>query len=44
MDVTDSNPLVSLTEKALDKEEVAKLSPEVQIMLKEVVRVLYFDE
>jgi hypothetical protein len=44
MDVTDSNPLVSLTEKALDKEEVAKLSPEVRIMLKEVVRVLYFDE
>lgn len=44
MDVTDSNPLISLTKKALDKEEVAKLSSEVQVMLKEVVRVLYFDE
>lgn len=44
MDITDSNPLVSLTEKALDKEEVSKLSPEVQAMLKEVVRVLFIDE
>jgi hypothetical protein len=44
MDVTDSNPLVSLTEKALDKEEVSKLSPEVQAMLKEVIRVLFIDE
>jgi hypothetical protein len=44
MDITESNPLVSLTEKALDKEQVSKLSPEVQAMLKEVVRVLYFDE
>lgn len=43
MDITDSNPIVSLTEKALDKEEVAKLTPEAQSMLKEVVRVLYFD-
>ena len=44
MDVTDSNPLVSLTEKALNEEEVSKLSPEVQLMLKEVVRVLFIDE
>ena len=44
MDVTDSNPLVSLTEKALDKDEVSKLSPDVQTMLKEVVRVLRLDE
>jgi hypothetical protein len=44
MDITDSNPLVSLTGKAFDKEEVSKLSAEVQIMLKEVVKVLYFDK
>ena len=44
MDVTDSNPLVSLTEKALNEEQVSKLRPEVQLMLKEVVRVLFIDE
>lgn len=44
MDVTDSNPMVSLTEKALDKEEISKLAPEVQAMLKEVIRVLYLEE
>jgi hypothetical protein len=44
MDVTDSNPIVSITEKALDQEEVDKLAPEVRAILKEVIRILFIEQ
>ena len=44
MDVTENNPLVKITEKALDKEEVEKLNPEIKATLKEVIRVLFTDQ
>jgi hypothetical protein len=40
MDVTDNNPIVSLTEKAFDNEEVQKLKTNNKMTLKEVLRVL----
>jgi len=40
MDVTDNNPIVSLTEKAFDNEEVKKLKTNNKMTLKEVLRVL----
>jgi hypothetical protein len=40
MDVTDKNPMVRLTPKALDKEEVAKLNKNHQYTLKEIIRIL----
>jgi hypothetical protein len=40
MDVTDKNPMVRLTPKALNKEEVAKLNKNHQYTLKEIIRIL----
>ena len=40
MDVTDKNPMVRLTPKALDKEEVSKLNKNHQYTLKEIIRIL----
>lgn len=40
MDVSSPNPNVSLTEKALDPEAVAKLDKEKQYTLKEIVRLI----
>ena len=40
MDITDDNPMVSLTEKAFDNEEVQKLKVNNKMTLKEVLRVL----
>lgn len=44
MDITESNPIVKITEKALDKDEVSKLDPEIRSTLKEVIRVLFTDQ
>jgi len=41
MDITEQNPLVKITEKALTQEEVDKLDPEIRSTLKEVIRVLF---
>lgn len=43
MDVTEKNPMVSLTEKALDESEVAKLSKDKQYTLKEIIRIVGLD-
>jgi hypothetical protein len=40
MDVTEANPLVRLTEKATDAQEVLKLNKEQQYTLKEIIRIL----
>lgn len=40
MDVTDKNPMVRLTPKALDKSEVSKLDKNHQYTLKEIIRIL----
>lgn len=40
MDVTDNNPIVSLTEKAFDNKEVQKLKKNNKITLKEVLKAL----
>lgn len=40
MDVTEANPIVRITQKALDPEEVSKLDESVQHTLKEVIRAL----
>jgi hypothetical protein len=44
MDVTEKNPMVTLTEKALDDEELSKLSKESQTTLKEIIRVISSDK
>ena len=44
MDVTEKNPMVTLTEKALDDEELSKLSKENQVTLKEIIRVISSDK
>lgn len=44
MDVTEKNPLVTLTAKALDPEEVSKLSKESQMTLNEIVRIIVSDK
>lgn len=44
MDVTEKNPMVTLTEKALDNEELSKLSKESQTTLKEIIRVISSDK
>jgi hypothetical protein len=44
MDVTEKNPIVSLTKKALDDEEVSKLSKDSQRTLKEIIRVIFSDK
>ncbi len=43
MDVTEKNPMVSLTPKALDEQEVAKLTKDKQYTLKEIMRVIGLD-
>lgn len=40
MDVSDSNPNVSLTEKALDPDAVAELDKQKQYTLKEIIRLI----
>jgi hypothetical protein len=44
MDVTEKNPIVTLTSKALDTNEVSKLSKESQATLKEIIRVIVSDK
>jgi hypothetical protein len=44
MDVTEKNPMVTLTQKALDDEELSKLSKESQTTLKEIIRVISSDK
>lgn len=44
MDVTEKNPLVTLTPKAFNSEEVSKLSKESQMTLNEIVRVIVSDK
>ena len=44
MDVTEKNPIVTLTSKALDQEAVSKLSKESQATLKEIIRVIFLDK
>jgi hypothetical protein len=43
MDITEHNPLVRITEKALDPDEVESLDPEIRSTLKEVIRILFVD-
>lgn len=43
MDVTEKNPIVTLTAKALDEAEVNKLSKEKQYTLREIIRVIGLD-
>jgi hypothetical protein len=40
MDITEKNPMVSLTKKALDEKEVKKLDKHKQYTLKEIIRVI----
>lgn len=40
MDITDSNPLVTLTPKAFNVDEVAKLNKDHQYTLKEIIRII----
>lgn len=43
MTITDDNPLVKITEKALDDEAVASLTPYMQSVIKEIVRISRID-
>lgn len=43
MDITEANPLVRLTEKVNDVQEVLKLNKEQQYTLKEIIRILMKD-
>jgi hypothetical protein len=40
MDVTDVNPIVTLTQKAIDKSEILKLDKGMQYTLKEIIRIV----
>ena len=40
MDITEKNPMVSLTKKALDEKEVNRLDKQKQYTLKEIIRVI----
>ena len=40
MDPTEENPIVRLTEKALNEEEVLKLEKDRQYTLKEIIRII----
>jgi len=40
MDITEKNPMVSLTKKALNEKEVEKLDKQKQYTLKEIIRVI----
>jgi hypothetical protein len=44
MDVTEKNPMVTLTSKASDESEIDKLSKEKQHTLKEIIRVIGLDK
>lgn len=44
MDVTDDNPMVKLTEKAFDMNEVLKMDKEHQYTLKEIIRIVLKDD
>lgn len=43
MDVTEKNPVVRLTQKALNEIEVANLDKEKQYTLKEIIRIITLD-
>lgn len=43
MDVTEKNPIVTVTSKALDESEVEKLSKEKQYTLREIIRIITLD-
>lgn len=43
IDVTEKNPMVRLTKKALDDAEVSKLPKEKQYTLKEIIRIISLD-
>jgi len=43
IDVTEVNPMVRLTDKAFDDEEVSKLPKEKQYTLKEIIRIISLD-
>jgi hypothetical protein len=40
MDVTDSDPLVTLAEKSFDAEAIESLNKEEKVIIKEIIRVL----
>lgn len=40
MDVTEPNPVVLLTEKSFNQEEIAKLDKQHQYTLKEIIRII----
>jgi hypothetical protein len=40
MDITNSNPSISVTKKALDPDKVAKLDKDRQYTLKEIIRII----
>ena len=44
MDVTEKNPLIRLTQKALDQNAIAKLSKDRQYTLKELIRIFKLDK
>ncbi len=44
MDVTEKNPIVRLTEKALNEIEVANLDKDKQYTLKEIIRIITLDK
>lgn len=41
MDVTDKDPLVTLSKKAFDQEEIKKLDSEHRVVLQEIIKTLY---
>lgn len=43
MDITEKNPIVTITPKALDSSEVEKLSKDKQYTLKEIIRIIHLD-
>jgi hypothetical protein len=43
IDITEKNPMVRLTKKALDDAEVSKLPKEKQYTLKEIIRIISLD-
>jgi hypothetical protein len=43
MDITEKNPIVRLTQKALDKIEVANLNKDKRYTLKEIIRIISLD-
>lgn len=40
MDITETNPIVSLTPKAFDSDEIKKLNKDHQYTLKEIIRII----